>query len=495
MVSIVRSTVIDAPVDEVWQVLRDFNGHDRWHPQVGESRIEDGLPSDMVGAVRQFRLKDGSILREQLLALNDRDRSFTYCLLEAPLPLHDYVATVSLRPVTQGGGTFWRWQSRFNPPAGEAERLTRLVGEDIYRAGFEAIRALLAKPAVRREPVAPAAAVHEPSQREMRAVAARAIVLRSHGGPEVLRLEEIDLPPPGAGEIRLAQTAAGVNFIDVHGRAGSSGSLRSLPAVPGLEAAGLVIDVGAGVSDFQVGDRVAYAGGPPGAYASHRNLPAEVAVPLPDDIGDDVAAATLLRGMTAAALLTQVYPVGPDDWLLVHSAAGGLGAIIGQWARALGAHVIGTVSDAARYDAAMQACDEVLVRGRDDIVARVQAMTNGRGADAAFDGVGQATFATTIAALAPRGHLLLYGRVSGPVGAQDLEQLGQRSLTVSRPNFADYADTAKDRRSLAAAYFAMLRAGAVRVTIDTRLPLGEAAEAHRRLESGTVTGVCLLEIA
>ena len=141
--TVVRSTVIAAPIATVWAVLRDFNGHAQWHPAVAESEIEEGQPADAIGAVRLFRLVDGSVLREQLLALNDRDHTFSYCLLEAPLPLHGYVATVALRPVTAGGGTYWRWQSRFEPPVAEAERLMRLVGDDIYVAGFEAVRALV----------------------------------------------------------------------------------------------------------------------------------------------------------------------------------------------------------------------------------------------------------------------------------------------------------------------------------------------------------------
>ncbi len=495
MATVVRSTVIDAPIEAVWAVLRDFNGHDRWHPAVAESEIENGEPADMVGAVRHFRLADGAVLREQLLALNDRVHSFTYCLLEAPIPLIDYVATVSLKPVTMGNATYWRWQSRFNPPPEDAARLVRLVGDDIYRAGFEAIRALVAQPAQRTAapaPLAPAAPTPSTRQPVGEAIAGRAIVVRRHGGPEVLSLEDVAVPPPGPGELRIAQVAAGVNFIDVHGRAGSSATLATLPAIPGMEGAGRVLDVGEGVRGFAPGDRIAYAGGPPGAYASHRLLPAEVAVPLPDDIDEAVAAASLLRGMTAAAVLTRIVRPADGDWVLVQAASGGLGQILCQWARALGARVIGTVSTAEKRAAVAGLADHVLVRADADVAAEVKALTGGRGVAAAFDGIGRDTFAASVASLGSRGHLVLYGRVSGPVGAQDLEALGRRSLTVSRPNFADYADSAESRRALADAYFDMLRRGAINVEISERAPLADAARIHEQMESGQNVGSAVL---
>jgi hypothetical protein len=218
-----RSTVIDAPVDEVWRLLRDFNGHQRWHPAVAASRIEDGRAGDEVGAVRRFRLRDGAELREQLLRLSDRDRSFTYCLLESPIPLLGYVATVRLRPVTDGNRTFWDWRSSFAAPPGQEAELAALVGEEIYEAGFAAVRELVAggrvaRPA--RRPAVAAGAGRGP-------ITAHAIVLDRHGGPEELEWRRVEVPPPGPGEVRLRQTAVGLNYLDVYSRTGEAALLAA----------------------------------------------------------------------------------------------------------------------------------------------------------------------------------------------------------------------------------------------------------------------------
>jgi NADPH:quinone reductase len=288
MAEVKRSTIVDAPIDAVWAVLRDFNGHDQWHPAVKTSVIEDGLPSDLIGAVRDFQLADGSRIKEQLLSLSDRDHSFSYCILEAPIPLFGYVAKVRLKPVTDKNQTFWEWRCTFDPPAHRQRELTKMVGEDIYEAGFRAVKNMLrgnyrapnttSLPSV-RPPIAPQPISAQPETEAM------AVVMESRGGPEVLRYQEVRVPAPGFGEVRIRQTAIGVNYIDIYCRTGYFDLVKP-PGIPGMEAAGHVESVGPGVSDFRQGDRVAYACAPPGSYTELRVMPADRLVPLPDSIDD-----------------------------------------------------------------------------------------------------------------------------------------------------------------------------------------------------------------
>ncbi len=501
MVQVCQSTIIDAPIEEVWRVLRDFNGHERWHPAIASSRIEHDEPVDSVGAVRSFRLADGGELREQLLSLSDKDFRLTYCLLEAPLPLMGYVASIQLKPVTDGNRTFWEWRSEFHPPAGRREELVRLVSEGIYRAGFAAIRNLLSDgrgkvPPAARPAAAPATVRQGP--RPVGAVAAagaertRAILLARHGGPEVLEFREIGLGQPGHGEVRLRHTAIGVNFIDVYCRTGHF-DLVTPPGVPGMEAAGVVEAVGPGVSGLAAGERVAYAGPPVGAYSERRNMPADRLVRLPDDISDETAAAALLKGIAASFLLHDVQQVRPGNVVLIHAAAGGIGQILVQWARHLGATVIATVStdDKARLVERLGA-HHVVVYTRDDFAGAAGRITGGRGVDVAYDAVGRDTFADSLAALGVRGHLVSFGQASGPVGNWDIGRFSSKSISVSRPNYGHFTDTPEKLETHVGRFFSVLRQGAVRIEAPKRYPLAEAASAHRDLESRRSTGSLVL---
>ncbi|HEY0836381.1 MAG TPA: SRPBCC family protein, partial [Azospirillum sp.] len=344
MPRVARSTIIDAPVGEVWRVLRDFNAHRDWHPAVADSLIEDGLAPDEVGAVRRFRLTGGGVLREQLLTLSDRDFSLSYCILDAPVPLAGYVAQIRLRPVTDGGGTFWSWSCQFDcPPEREAE-LVRLVAEGIYEAGFSALSAHLRGDT---DKPSPAQRGRVPERSEGRVGESDAIVVRAYGGPEVMQWTRVPVPPPGPGEVTIRHAAVGVNFIDVYCRTGYFRLLQP-PGVPGMEGAGVVEAVGPGVAQVTPGERVGYACAPVGAYAERRTMPAELLVPLPDDIDDETAAAVLLKGMAAEFLLHRVHAVREGEVLLVHAAAGGVGVLLCQWASALGATVIGVVGSEAK---------------------------------------------------------------------------------------------------------------------------------------------------
>ena len=615
VVRVRRSAVIDAPVATVWALLRDFNAHDRWHPAVATSRMEGSRPVDQVGGIRAFRLKDGAFLRERLIGLDDRARRLTYCILEAPLRLDGYVATLTATPVTDGDRTFVEWESRFDPPAAEAGRLMRLVAEEIYEAGLTALQRRFAgvarasaraapaavtgptgrgdgqpgprftgsspegaarpagstAPIVPRAPAAAAAVAADegeagslrrwgapgaereesdmdvftvvrraeieatpvsggraaddgpralavarsaeplPGQDQRQgpgqgravtaagrpvagAIEAQAIVVSRHGGPEVLVPATVSVPPPGPGEVRLRQTAIGVNYIDVYCRTGFFDLLQP-PAVPGMEAAGVVVDVGPGVTHLAAGDRVAYACPPVGAYAAARTMDAALVLKLPAAIDDETAAAVLLKGLTAEFLLHQVHAVRPGEVVVVHAAAGGVGLLLCQWASALGAAVIGTVSTDEKAALARRAgCDLVVVHGREPFSEAVLRATGGRGADVIYDAIGRDSFTASVAALAVRGHLVSFGQASGPVGAHDIGAFASKSATISRPNYGHYTSDPEDLRAMAARLFAVLATGTVQPMIGARLPLAAAAEAHRRLEGRETVGSTVLTV-
>ena len=294
-ITVIRSAVIDAPIDRVWAVLRDFNSHDRWHPAVVRSWMENDVGGDVVGGVRRFSLTDGAELREQLLRHSDREYTFTYCILDSPLPLLDYVATVRLRPVTDGNQTFWDWRSQFRAPDDRAADLQNRVGEQVCEAGFTGLRTFLAGQAVLSRPpaheAAPAAAVggeHLPS---------KAVVVAAFGGPEVMSLREVTVFGPGARQVRLRQSAIAVNYLDIKHRRGISAGFN-LPGTPGMEGVGEIIDVGQQVNGLFPGDRVAYMSRTPGAYADIRCIDADACILLPDGV-PDIDASTLLKGVTA----------------------------------------------------------------------------------------------------------------------------------------------------------------------------------------------------
>lgn len=482
MAEVIRSTIIDAHIETVWAVLRDFNSHRDWHPAIAASQIEDGRAGDEIGAVRDFELKTGGALREQLLSLSDRDHTLTYCILDAPMPLIGYAATIRLRPVSDGNRTFWQWRGAFRTPPGEEARLARLVGEDIYEAGFAALRRYLeAGPRPAR-----------PAQASSAAIGTGAIVVTGFGGPEVLHWRQTSAPPPGPGEVRIRHRAIGVNFIDVYCRTGAFDMLTA-SRIPGLEAAGEVIDVGPGIVHLSPGGRVAYACAPPGAYAEVRTMAAGLVIALPADIDDRTAASVMLKGMSAEFLIHRVARVRQGDVVLVHAAAGGVGQLLCQWAGALGATVIGTVGAPEKVAVARASgCAHVIVYTAEDFPSRVRDITAGHGADVVFDAVGRDTLGKSYEALATNGHLVSFGQASGQIEPIDIGRYAAKSATVSRPNFGHYTDTPQKFRDITANLFLALRNGILRPTPPLLLPLREAAEAHRRLESRATTGPIVL---
>ena len=320
------------------------------------------------------------------------------------------------------------------------------------------------------------------------------IRIETTGGPEVLRWEAVDLPAPGSGEVVVRHTAVGLNFVDTYFRSGLYPA--RLPSGLGNEAAGVVEVLGPDTDGWSVGDRAAYGGGPLGAYAERRVVPTSRLVRLPDEIDDQTAAAVMLKGLTAQCLLRQVHDVGPGTTLLGHAAAGGVGLILGQWAKALGATVIGTASTTGKRElAGANGYDHVLAYRDDDVdvVAAVRALTGGRGVDVVYDGVGRDTFETSLDCLRPRGMLVTYGNASGPVDPVAPAVLASKgSLFLTRPRLADYADTPARTQAMADDLFAVLASGAVRVHIGQTYALADAASAHADLEAGRTTGSTVL---
>lgn len=320
----------------------------------------------------------------------------------------------------------------------------------------------------------------------------RAIRIAAFGGPEVLQWQAAELPPPGPGEVRLEHAAVGLNFIDTYQRSGLYP--LELPSGLGLEAAGRVLELGAGVTDFAVGDAVAYTSMPPGAYAEQRNYPADKLVALPADVAAETAAAAMLKGLTAWYLLKRSYAVQAGDTVLLYAAAGGVGLIAAQWARALGARVIGVVSTDAKAELARaHGCSEIVPADASDFVDRVRALTDGEGVAAVYDSVGRDTFMRSLDCLRRHGTMVSYGNASGPVDPVAPLELSKRgSLFLTRPVLFDFIGTAPELRAAAADLFAMLASGAVQITVGQTWPLAEVAAAHRALESRQTQGSTLL---
>ncbi|HVV51968.1 MAG TPA: quinone oxidoreductase [Polyangia bacterium] len=319
-----------------------------------------------------------------------------------------------------------------------------------------------------------------------------AIVVHELGGPEQLRFESVPEAAPGPGQVRIRQTAIGLNYIDVYFRTGLY-KAPSLPFTPGQEGAGIVEALGPGVTELSIGDRVAYAG-LNGAYAETRLCPADRLVRLPGGIDDRTAAAMMLKGMTAEYLLLRCARVARGDTIVFHAAAGGVGSIACQWAQALGLRVIGTAGGEEKVARARQnGCDEVVDLKSEDLVARVKELTGGAGARAVFDAIGKDTFDASLACLAPRGMLVLFGQASGVVPPLDLARLSAGgSLFLTRPSFSHYLATRGDLVQSAGRLFDLVGRGAVRIEIGQTYPLRDAAQAHRDLEGRKTTGSTVL---
>jgi len=484
---VVRSTVIDAPIARVWAVLRDFNSHDQWHTVVEHSRIEGGERSDQVGCVRSFTLKDGNRIREQLLTLDDREHKSTYCIVDATVPLQRYVASVTLKPVTDGNRTFWHWESSFATPPGMERELRDMVTQGVYEAGFANLRRYLDQGGDQRLPGAGSHVMPLALP-----VPARRVVVTQYGGVDQLQAQQAQAPAPGPGEVRIRQRAVGVNYIDVYLRRGWIPPMLAPGGTPGMEAAGAVLDVGPGVHGFMPGDRVAYLGPLPGAYCSVRSVPAAWVVRLPPAVEDATAAALLLKGITADYLLRDLGHVHAGTRLLVHAAAGGVGLLLCAWARRLGARVLGTVSseDKARV-AREHGCEQVIVTADYRFADAVRSHWP-QGAEVIVDGLGEAAREQNFAALAACGHWISLGQASGGLKPIDPDWLVQKSATFSRPVAFDYVTTPEALADRTQRLWAALADGSLGQPLIERYTLDAAAEAHARLESRRSVGSLVL---
>ncbi|MSQ70973.1 MAG: quinone oxidoreductase [Betaproteobacteria bacterium] len=319
----------------------------------------------------------------------------------------------------------------------------------------------------------------------------KAIRFHQQGGPDVLQWEEVEVGDPGPGEVRIRHQAVGLNFVDVYQRSGMYP--MPVPSSIGTEGAGVIEAVGSGVTALQAGDRAAYAGGPLGAYSEARVMPAARVLKLPEGISFDTAAAMMLKGLTSQYLLRQIYKVGPGDTIVFHAAAGGVGLIACQWAKSLGATVIGTVgSDEKASLARAHGCEHAIVYTRDNFVERVKEITGGAGVPVVYDSVGKDTVLQSVECLRRRGILVNFGNASGPVPPFDLRMLAKGSLSLIRPAMIDFTFTRAELEAATAELFAIVESGKVKIAVKHRYPLKDAARAHADLAARKTTGSVVL---
>ncbi len=320
-----------------------------------------------------------------------------------------------------------------------------------------------------------------------------AVIISEQGAADTLTLQEIEIAPPGPGEAMIEQTAIGLNFMDVYQRSGHYP--MSLPSGLGLEAAGRIVEIGDNVTGLQVGDRVAYAAGPPGAYARHRNFSADRLVRIPDGISDEIAAAVLMKGMTVEYLLNRAYPVKAGEDVLFYAASGGVGLLAGQWGRHLGARMIGVTSGEENCRLILEnGYADAIDRTKDDIAERARGLTDGAGVSVVFDSVGKATFDASIDALAPRGYFMSFGATTGeapPVSPSLLQHKG--SLYFCRPTLATYIGSNADLQVSAAEVFRLIEEGVLNVRIGQTYAMADIVTAHRDLESGATSGSSIIQ--
>ncbi|CAN6308369.1 unnamed protein product [Urochloa humidicola] len=387
----------------------------------------------------------------------------------------------------------WEWNAPDGPTRGGSKwprQLLLAVGDDALRCCF----LFLPLDLILLHPAAAAAATHQypPPAPTIRLFLVSTLRVHHGQGPEVMRWEEVEVGHPKEGEIRIRTTAIGVNFIDVYYRKGVYAA-PAMPFTPGREAVGVVTAVGPGLTGRKVGDVAAYAGNPMGSYAQEQILPASVAVPVPPSVDHKQAASVMLKGMTAHVLLRRVFKVQSGHTVLVHAAAGGVGSLLCQWANALGATVIGTVSnDEKAAQATQDGCHHVIIYTREDVATRVKEITSGKGVDVVYDSVGKDTYKASVECLASRGFLVSFGQSSGIPDPIPMSDLASKSLFLTRPSLMHYTATRDELLESAGEVFANVANRVLRVRVNHTYPLSEAARAHADLEGRKTSGSIVL---
>jgi NADPH2:quinone reductase len=483
-----RSAIIEAPIDRVWAVLRDFNSHHLWHPAVAHSQMGNGFDGDIVGGVRRFNLVDGAEVREQLLHHRDIAHTFSYSILDSSLPFFDYIATVRLRTVTDGNHTFLDWRSRFHTAENRAEELKHLVGQQIYEVGFSGLRKYLAEDAV--TPLPPSEEIRNDLGISVvgEDMAAKAMRLADASESETMSLVDVTIPAPAPDQVRIRQRAIGVNDVDINQGLGADAQV-SPSDIPGMEGVGEILDVGKHVHGLFPGDRVAYISPEQGAYAEIRCIDADACIPLPEPISD-IEASILLKGFTAGLLLNRVLRPGRGSTLMIEAVSGGLGHIISQWAKSLGLTVLGTVTtvDEARFSRD-HGCDYPIITGSDSqLIAEVMRVTNGRGVEYWVQNDGGNQMGAVLSCMAFSGHIAF---LSDPSICIDVAALNQRSRTVSAPSCLDYARWRPFLQRIVHKLFMEIEKRNIVPAIES-VPLSQAHSVFKRVEKRQVLGAMSL---
>ena len=482
-ISVIRSAVIEAPIERVWALLRDFNSHHQWHPAVVNSHMENDLDGDVVGGVRRFSLADSAEIREQLLYHNDAVHTFSYSILDSPLPLFEYVATLSLRPITDANHTFLDWRSQFKTSKERAAELENFVGKQIYEGGIAGLRKLLFTKTTQFSQLGKKQEeVSFPKIEKGDSLPCKAVAQAPADNPEIISLIDLTVPPPKPGQVRIRLTAMGINPMADSSRTESNKELAAY-WTPSIEGVGEVLDVGQQVHGLFSGDRVAYIDDGFGAYAEIRCVDADACIHLQDSISD-IQASILFKGISAQVVLNRIFNAGSGSIIMLQSAPGGLSHILSQWAKSIGMTVIGTVftTDEARFSRS-HGCDYPIV-GSDDGALRNEVMriTNGRGVDYWVHHGKEHYMDTALSCMARFGHIAVLGNHSKQSIAIDVAALNQRSLTVSVPSLLDYLRQRSYLQRLAQKVFNEIEKKNIIPAIKT-FPLNQASDAFNELNT------------
>jgi NADPH:quinone reductase-like Zn-dependent oxidoreductase len=489
---VLRSAVIEAAIDRVWEVLRDFNSHQSWHPAIIRSQMENDLDGDVVGGVRRFSTADGAEIREQLLFHSDAEHTISYSILDSPLPLFDYVATLRLKPVTDGDYTFLDWRAQFRTSNERVAELEAFVGQKIYEDGIAGLRTVLS------EKTPPSS--EPPATVDMRwmmdagkgdPLPSRAVVRAPADSPELVSLTELTVPAPTPGQIRIRLSALGINDMDLRCPWGADEAVNALWA-PSIDGVGEIIDVGPHVHGLFPGDRIAYIDDSFGAYTAIRCIDADACIHLPDAI-TDIQASVLLKGIAAQLQLNRVFNAQRGSTIMLRPVSGGTGHLICQWAKSMGMIVMGTVSsaEAAKFSR-RQGCDYPIFNSNDSSLKNdVMRVTNGRGVDFWVDFTGGVELDPAFSCMARLGHIAILGIQDSKSISIDVAALQQRSLTATAPAWHHYLGQRSYLQRLAHRFFTEIEKQNIIPVVET-IPMSQAPEVFKQLKARQTPGALAL---